>query len=82
MKLILLDKENPIFHLAPMTSPTGEAMKNIERKVYLRDIQLIEKPVKPKKLSTIVMTPITRVPKHLIKKEIKDHVIQKNLVVK
>ena len=80
MKLILLDKENPIFHLAPMTSPTGKVMKNIEGIVYLRDIQLIENPVKPVKLSTIDMTPITKVPKHLIKK--KDHVNQKNLVVK
>ena len=67
MKLILLDKANPIFHLAPMTSPMGEAMKNIEGIVYLRDIQLIKKP---NKISTIDMTPITKVPQHLIKKEI------------
>ena len=78
MKLMLLNKENPIFHLALMTSP-GEAMKTIEGIVCPRDIQLIEKL---NKMSTIDMNPITNVPKHLIKRDMKDHVNQKNLVVK
>ena len=82
MNPILLGKENPIFHLALLTNPMGKIMKTIERIVYLKDIQLIENPVKPMKLSTIDMTPITKVPKHLIKKDIKDHVNRKNLVVK
>ena len=50
--------------------------------IYLRDIHLIKKLVKPMKMSTTDMILSTKVTKHPIKKERMDHVHQINHVVK